>query len=221
MQAIGMPFIMTQQVMPGIIMPVMQSQQDWIIFSQCLSPLVHVIVHPMSIISTLHIPIIPTLHTHMVIPFIIMQHEHMPFCIIIMRLAIIAAEVLSSNVQVIRMPPGHVSMAMVQRGAIIMPGVLPVIIPGIIIPPVPPIMGMFIIPPPPIGMDIPLIIPRSVIVPVVMANSSRGGPSGPDRGFVARPAHASGGDRIRLEPATTPSSIISRLPNQTGAQNRI
>jgi hypothetical protein len=221
MQAIGMPFIMTQQVMPGIIMPVMQSQQDWIIFSKCLSPLVHVIVHPMSIISTLHIPIIPTLHTHMVIPFIIMQHEHMPFCIIIMRLAIIAAEVLSSNVQVIRMPPGHFSMAMVHRGAIIMPGVLGVIIPGIIIPPMPPIMGMFIIPPPPIGMDIPLVIPRSVIIPVVMANSSTGGPSGPDHGFVARPARASGGAVVPSQKAsTTPSRIIAQPSGQTGAQNR-
>jgi hypothetical protein len=193
MQAIGMPFIITQQVMPGIIMPVMQSQQDWIIFSHCLSPLVHVIVHPMSIISTLHIPIIPTLHTHMVIPFIIMQHEHMPFCIIIMRLAIIAADVLSSNAQVIRIPPGHFSMAMVQRGAIIMPGMAPLIIPpGIIMPPdmpIPPIMGMFIIPPPLIGMDIPPVIPRSVIVPVVMANSSEGGPSGP--GIAAVTCHHS------------------------------
>ena len=66
MQHIGMPFIIMQQVMPGIIMPVMQSQHDWIIFSQCLSPLVHVIVHPMSIISTLHTPIIPTLHMHII-----------------------------------------------------------------------------------------------------------------------------------------------------------
>jgi hypothetical protein len=149
----------------------MQSQQDWIIFSQCLSPLVQVIVHPMSIISTLHIPIIPTLHVHIIMPFIIMQHEHIPFCIIPIRFIIMAAEVLSSHVHVIRIPPGHFSIAMVQRGAIIMPGIEP-IIPGIIdvIPPIIPMppIGMFIIPLPMPGMDIPLIIPRSVIIPVVI-----------------------------------------------------
>jgi hypothetical protein len=184
MHATGMPFIITQHVIPGIIIPTMQSQHDWIIFSQCSSPLVHVIAHPMSIISTLHIPIIPTLHTHIVIPFIIMQHEHIPFCIIPIRFIIIAADVLSSNVHVIRIPPGHRSMAIVQRGAIIMPGMPPIIIPGIIMPgiiipppiPMPP-MGTFIAPP--IGIPIPLVIPRSVIIPVVMAISLKSGPSGP------------------------------------------
>jgi hypothetical protein len=83
MQHIGMPFIIMQQVMPGIIMPIMQSQHAWIIFSPCLSPLVQVTVHPISVISTLHIPIMPTLHMHIGIPFIITQHEHIPFCIII------------------------------------------------------------------------------------------------------------------------------------------
>lgn len=174
MHAIGMPFIITQHVIPGIIIPIMQSQHDWIIFSQCLSPLVHVIVHPMSIISTLHIPIIPTLHVHITMPFIIMQHEHIPFCIIPIRFIIIAAEVLSSHVHVIRIPPGHFSIAMVQRGAIIMPGIDPIIPPGIIMDDIPPIIpmppiGMFIILLP-IGIDIPLIIPRSVIIPVLMAS---------------------------------------------------
>jgi len=175
MHPTAIPFIITQHVIPGIIIPIMQSQHDWIIFSQCLSPLVHVIVHPMSIISTLHIPIIPTLHVHIIMPFIIMQHEHIPFCIIPIRFIIIAAEVLSSHVHVIRMPPGHFSIAMVQRGAIIMPGIEP-IIPGIIddMPPI----GMFIIPLPMLGMDIPLIIPRSVIIPVVIGISLNCGRSG-------------------------------------------
>ena len=101
-----------------------------------------------------------------------MQHEHMPFCIIIIRFASMAADVLSSHVHVMRIPPAHFSMAIVHRGAIIMPGIMPIpIIIGFIIPD-PPIgidMGMFIMLP--IGMPIPVVIPRSVIIPVVMANS--------------------------------------------------
>jgi hypothetical protein len=135
-----------------------------------LSPLVHVIVHPIFVISTLHIPIIPTLQKHIGMPFIIVQHEHMPLAIMFIRLAIMAAPVLSSLVQVIFIPPGHFSMAIVQRGAIIMADMLPIIMPGIMPPIIPP-MGMFIMPMLPIGMLIPVVIPRSVIIPVVIVNS--------------------------------------------------
>jgi hypothetical protein len=183
MQHIGMPFIIMQQVMPGIIIAVMQSQQAWIVFSQFLSPLLQVILQPISIISTVHMPIMPRLQVHMHMPFIIMQHEHIPFCIMLIMLFIMVALTLSSHTQVIIMPPGHFSMVMVQRGAIIMPGMLPAIM-GMPdtwpIMPIPP-MGImpFIIEA--IGMFIPVVIPRSVIIPVVMAFScvemARRGPS--------------------------------------------
>lgn len=136
MQPIGMPLIIMQQVMPGIIMAFMQSQQAWIIFSQFLSPDVQVIMQPMSIISILHIPIIPMLQQQHIMPFIIMQQLIIPPCAIMQRFFIISAAVLSSQVQVILMPPLMRSIFMVQRGAIIMFGIMPGIIP--------PIMGMFI-----------------------------------------------------------------------------
>lgn len=65
MQHIGMPFIIMKQEQPGIIMFIMQSHIDWIILQHIASPLVQVNMTPakglpsaMSIISTLHMPII-------------------------------------------------------------------------------------------------------------------------------------------------------------------
>lgn len=52
-----MPFIIMYRVQPGIIMLIMQSQQAWIILQAIMSPLVQVIMQPMSIISTLQVPI--------------------------------------------------------------------------------------------------------------------------------------------------------------------
>jgi hypothetical protein len=55
-----MPFIIMQHMHPGTLMQViMHSQQAWIIFAQLASPLVQVMRQPISIISILHMPIIP------------------------------------------------------------------------------------------------------------------------------------------------------------------
>jgi hypothetical protein len=183
-QQTGMPFIIMQQLQPGIIMQDMQSQQHWIIFSIILSPLVQVIMHPISIISILHMPIMPMLHMHMHMPFIMQQQETDPPAIIMQRFFIISALVLSSAVQVIFMPPAHFSIFMVQRGAmpimplfiimgfimgmpIPMPGIIPPIMPGIIwgiiLGIMPFIIGIWpIIPPIP-------IIPRSVVIEFMAA----------------------------------------------------
>jgi hypothetical protein len=52
-----MLFINIQQVHPLIIIALRQSQHDPIIFALAGSPLWQVIVQPMSVISTLHMPI--------------------------------------------------------------------------------------------------------------------------------------------------------------------
>jgi hypothetical protein len=161
-----MPFIIMQQVQPGIIMALMQSQQAWIIFMQFASPLVQVIMQPMSIISILHMPIIPMLHMQTGMPFIMQHMETMPPCIIMQRFFIISAAVLSAQVIVHFMPPVHFSIFIMQRG-IIMPFIAPFIpeAPGIM-----PFTGMPIIP----GI-IPIpgipIIPRSLVIVLVMLNS--------------------------------------------------
>lgn len=104
-----MLFIMTQQVQPAFIMPVMQSQHDWIMAQQALSPLVQVMQTSSSVVSHLHMPII-RLQQQAIMPFIIMQQEHMPPAIMVQRLCIIETAILSSLVQVIFMPPGHFSI---------------------------------------------------------------------------------------------------------------
>lgn len=153
-----MPFIIMQQVMPGIIIAVMQSQQAWIIFSQFLSPDVQVIMQPISIMSILHIPIIPILHMQQHMPFIVMQQETIPPAIMLHRFCIIMAAVLSSHVQVIFIPPAHFSIFIVQRGII-----MPCIFDGSgDIMPVRPIMGMPIMLPA-IG-PMPMLDIRSVLI---------------------------------------------------------
>lgn len=125
-----------------------------------------VIVHPISAISIVHIPIIPRLQQQQHIPFIIMQHEHIPPCVIMQRFFSISAAVRSSQVQIMRIPPAHFSIFIMQRGTII-PPMDPVaadpIIPGIIDPMgiVPPIMDIGIIIP---IAGMPVIIPRSLII---------------------------------------------------------
>jgi len=79
-----MPFIIIMQVQPGIIMFIMQSQQAWIIFSAILSPLVQVIIMPMSIGSNLHRPMV-MLQVQTIMPFMVMQQEHMPPAIMLQR----------------------------------------------------------------------------------------------------------------------------------------
>jgi hypothetical protein len=53
-------------------------------------------------------------------PFIMAEQEHMPPASIVQRFCIIEADILSSVVQVIFIPPSHFSILMVQRGTIIM-----------------------------------------------------------------------------------------------------
>ena len=119
LQQTGMPFIITQQVQPAFIMAVQQSQQAWIMAQHSLSPLVQVMQQPFSVISHLHMPII-RLQQQAIMPFIIMQQLHMPPAIIVQRFCIMLADIASSQVQVIFMPPGHFSIFIVQRGTIIM-----------------------------------------------------------------------------------------------------
>jgi hypothetical protein len=148
----GMPFIIMQAVLPGIIIAIMQSQQAWIILAQVGSPLVQVIITPMSVICILHMPIM-RLQLHIIMPFIMTQQPHMPLAIILQRFCSMAAAVASSQVQVIFIPPVHFSIFIMHWGTII-----------------PPDMGMAIWPPD-IGMLLPmLIIPRSIII-VLIGNS--------------------------------------------------
>lgn len=58
MQQTGMPPIIMQHIMPGVIIAVMQSQQACIIFTQAASPDVHIILQPVSVISQLHMPMV-------------------------------------------------------------------------------------------------------------------------------------------------------------------
>jgi hypothetical protein len=115
---------------------------------------------PISVISIWHMPIMPMLQQQHIIPFIIIQTLIMPPCVIMQRFFIISAEVLSSQVQVIFIPPGHFSILMVQRGAIIMFGIIALII------------GMFIMPFMPPGIIIPVIRSDVILfIVLIMANS--------------------------------------------------
>jgi hypothetical protein len=114
-----MPFIIMQQVQPCFIMAAQHSQHAWIMAAQALSPLVQVTQTPISVASHLHMPII-RLQQHAVIPFIIMQQLTIPPAAIVQRFWSMPAETLSSQVQVIFIPPVHFSKVMVQRGTIIM-----------------------------------------------------------------------------------------------------
>ena len=123
-------------------------------------------MQPISVISILHMPIIPMLQQQQHMPFIIMQHETIPPAIMLHRFCIIMAAVLSSQVQVIFIPPAHFSILIEQRG-IIIPGMFDDS--GIIIG-IRPIMGMPIIPPAiPV---IPILDIRSLVMLVFMAPSS-------------------------------------------------
>ena len=136
-----------QQVQPALSMLVMQSQQDWIMSQQALSPEVQVIETPLSVISHLHMPMVRLqVQTHM--PFIIMQQLHMPPAIMVQRFCIMLQAILSSQEHVIFMPPWHFSILNVQRGTmsqlvplgmaagVVMPGIpMPAMfMPGMLIP---------------------------------------------------------------------------------------
>jgi hypothetical protein len=126
-------------------MAVMHSQQAWIIAQHAASPLVHVIQTPSLVGSHLHIPI-ARLQQHIIMPFIIIQQLHMLPAIIAQRFCNIVADIASSHLHVIFIPPVHFSILILHRGTIIhcgaagMPAVVPIEpgaawpIPGIPIP---------------------------------------------------------------------------------------
>jgi hypothetical protein len=119
----------------------MQLQQACNMSQHILSPLVHVTQTPVSVISHLHMPMV-RLQVHMAMPFIIMQQLTMPPAIIEQRFCIMVQAALSSQVQVIFIPPLQVSTFMVQRG--IMSHCAPVgMLIGMVMPELP-IAGMFI-----------------------------------------------------------------------------
>ena len=118
LQQTGMLFMQRQQVQPALHIAIMHSQQAWIIAQHWSSPLVQVMQMPSSVISHLHMPII-MLQQQTIMPFIIMQQLHMPPAIMVQRFCIIVADILSSHLHVIFMPPLHFSIFIVQRGTII------------------------------------------------------------------------------------------------------
>jgi len=150
-----------QQLQPALAMAAMQSQQAWIMAQQSASPLVHVMQTPPSIISHLHMPMV-MLQQQTIMPFIIMQQLHIPPAIIVQRFCIIVAEVGSSHLQVIFIPPLHFSIVIVQRGTIIIWG-----IEGIV--EVPPMVPEEVVPMPIIPMPIRSIITVLVIVSAPLA----------------------------------------------------
>jgi hypothetical protein len=107
-QQTGVPFIMMQQVQPDFIMVAMQSQQDWIMSQQALSPEVQVTVQPSLVISHLHMPMV-RLQQQTMMPFIMQQQEHIPPCMVMQRFCIMLLAVGSSQTQVTFMPPVHFS----------------------------------------------------------------------------------------------------------------
>src|SRR5438105_5220811 len=112
---------MTQQLQPALSMPLRQSQHAWIISPHLASPLVQVIQTPSLVCSHLHMPIV-RLQQETVMPFIMQQQLTMPPASIVHRFCTMLAAVLSSEVQVIFMPPWHFSTLSVQRGTIIQLG---------------------------------------------------------------------------------------------------
>jgi hypothetical protein len=106
---------------------------------------VQVMQQPSSVGSHLHIPI-ARVQQHIIIPFMMQQQLHIPPAIIEQRFCSMVADILSSHLQIIFMPPVHFSMVILHRGTIIqfgavgiavavpIPAVWPVPIPGIPMP---------------------------------------------------------------------------------------
>ena len=140
-----------QQVQPPFIIVDMHSQHAWIISQQALSPLVQVMQHPSLVMSHLHMPIV-RLQQHTIMPFISMQQLHIPPANIEQRFCTMLHAILSSQLQVIFMPPVHFSIFMVHRGTIIMLAIGGVVVPA---------EGAIPMP----GIPIPM---RSIIMALVM-----------------------------------------------------
>jgi hypothetical protein len=116
-QQTGALFIMMQQVQPDAHKVARQSQQAWIMSQHLGSPDVQVSVHPSSVASHCHMPMV-RLQQDTIMPFIMQQQVHNEFGIIMQRFCIIPQATSSSHTQVIFIPPGHFSKRMVQRGTI-------------------------------------------------------------------------------------------------------
>jgi hypothetical protein len=111
-------FISTQQVQPAFIWQARQSQQAWIISQHLGSPLVQVMHTPSLVMSHLHMPMV-RLQQKTTMPFIMQQQLHMPPASMVHRFCTMLQATLSSQEQVIFMPPEHFSTLNVQRGTII------------------------------------------------------------------------------------------------------
>jgi hypothetical protein len=147
------PFIITQQVQPALHIIIMQSQQAWIMSQHLGSPLVQVMQTPLSVISHLHMPMV-ILQQQTIMPFIMQQQLHMVPCSIVHRFCIMLQAMVSSQVQVIFMPPATFSNLKVQRGTIIM--FMPVGMPMV------PMVGVLI-------PGVPVMFMRSIIMAFIMA----------------------------------------------------
>ena len=140
-----------QQVQPHLSIVETQSQQAWIISQHLASPLVQVSETPSLVISQWHMPIV-RLQQHTIMPFISMQQLHIPPANIEQRFCTMLHAILSSQLQVIFMPPVHFSIFMVHRGTIIMLAIGGVVVPA---------EGAIPMP----GIPIPM---RSIIMALVM-----------------------------------------------------
>jgi hypothetical protein len=107
-----------QQVQPSFSMQCMHSQQAWIISQHLASPLVQVMHTPSLVISHLQIPMV-RLQQQTTMPFIMQQQLHMPPASIVHRFCTMLVAILSSQWQVIFIPPVHFSILSVHRGTII------------------------------------------------------------------------------------------------------
>jgi hypothetical protein len=118
-----MLFMQTQHVQPAFIQPHTQSQQAWIMSQQAWSPLVQVKHTPSFVIAHSHLHM-DMLHWHIIMPFIVQHMLSMPPAIILHMFCSVAADISSSHLQVIFIPPAHFSIFIVQRGTMHMPGIV-------------------------------------------------------------------------------------------------
>jgi hypothetical protein len=157
-QQIGLPFIIRQQVQPACSIAFMHSQQAWIIWQHLASPDVQQTLQPLSVMSQLHMPIV-MLQQFTIMPFISMQQLTMPPAIIWQRFCIMLHAVASVQVQVMHMPSLVFSIFIVQRGTIIIFGIVPAM----------PAIGATPAPAAPIPIPAPIMPARSIIAMLVIA----------------------------------------------------
>jgi hypothetical protein len=131
-------------VQPAFMQWLMQSQQLCTMSQQALSPEVQVMVTPLAVISHLHMHIV-RLQQQTIMPFIMQQQLQAEPISDMHRFCMVLQATLSSQTQVIFIPPVIFSMVTLQRGTIIMDDIglmVPVIgigipMPGIMVPGMP------------------------------------------------------------------------------------